>query len=272
VATSTPFYHVENADFRKAFLVTARAGGRYVGLNDTTKKLEPRLPHRTKLSTTLLDETDWACLQMVSQLKAVTIGETGCTIASDGMVNIKNKPRVNVLYVTPSGQFFVRLINGEGETKDNAWIAARVIEAIEVEGPANVVMVVMDGACRGALSFITAKYPHIICQVCVAHALDLLLKDFAKKGTQGPVVAGEERFRFDTSWTRDRLAAGRKIVQFVPTIRSRSPSTASSSTRRPRCFSRRAAPSSSCQRLLALAPSSSQPTESRLADRVGGLR
>jgi hypothetical protein len=152
-----------------------------------------------KLSTTLLDETDRASLQRVSQLKAVTIGNTGCTITSDGMANIKNQPLVNVLCVTPSRQFFVCVINGEGETKDNAWIAARIIEAIEVEGAVNVVMVVMDGACRGAFSLITAKYQHVICQVCVAHALDLLLEDFAKEGTQGPVVAGEERFRFDIS-------------------------------------------------------------------------
>jgi hypothetical protein len=131
------------------------------------------------------------------------------------MANIKNQPLVNVLCVTPSGQFFVCVINGEGETKDNAWIAARIIEAIEVEGAANVVMVVMDGVCHGAFLLITAKYPHIICQVCVAHALYLLLDDFAKEGTQGPVIADEERFRFDTSWTRDRLAARRKIVKFI---------------------------------------------------------
>jgi hypothetical protein len=215
VATGKPFFHVNNAEFRKAVLMTAQAGQSYVRLDDTAKQLVPKLPHRSQLSTTLLDETDRSCLKTVSQLKAVTINDTGCTITSDGMANIKNQPLVNVLVITPSGQFFVRVVSGEGETKDNEWISARIIEAIESEGAENVVMVVMDGACRGAFYFINAKYPHIICQVCVAHALDLLLEDFAKEGTQGPVVASEERFRFDTSWTRDRLAAGRKIVKFI---------------------------------------------------------
>jgi hypothetical protein len=215
VATGTPFNHVDNPEFRKAVLMTALAGQGYVRMDQSNQQLAPKLPKRNALSGPLLDATDRLCTESVNALKAATIKDTGCTITSDGMSNLKNQPLVNILNITPSGTFFVRLVNGEGETKDNEWIASRVIESIESEGPGNVVMVVMDGACRGSFPFISAKYPHIICQVCVAHALDLLLEDFAKEGTQGPVVAGEGRFRFDTSWTRDRLAAGRKVVKFI---------------------------------------------------------
>jgi hypothetical protein len=215
VATGTPFFHVDNPEFRKAVLMTAQAGPSYVRLDSDTLSLEPLLPKRKKLATNLLDATDRECMQMVEQIKRATIGDTGCAIVSDGLSNIKCQPLVNVLTVLPGGQYFSGLINGEGETKDNRWIANRLIEAIEAEGPENVVILLMDGACRGAFPLINAVYPHIICQVCIAHSLDLLLEDFAKEGTQGPVVAGEERLHYDTSWTREHIAAGRKIVRFL---------------------------------------------------------
>jgi hypothetical protein len=108
--------------------MTAQAGPSYVRLDSDTLSLEPLLPKRKKLATNLLDATDRECMQMVEQIKRATIGDTGCAIVSDGLSNIKSQPLVNLLTILPGGQFFSSLVDGQGETKDNRWIADRIID------------------------------------------------------------------------------------------------------------------------------------------------
>jgi hypothetical protein len=215
VATGIPFVFFSNPHVREAVLATAELGQGFIKVNPVTKQLAPRMLSSKAFSTTELDKTDTSTQEEAIKIKKSVQSDTGGSITSDGMTNVTNRPLINLLYVTPSGVFYQKTIDTSGETKDAAYIADKVIEAIEAEGAEHVVLVVMDGACRSSFPFIEAKFPHIFCLVCVAHSLDLLLEDLAKEGTQGPIVAGHERFHFDTSWTRSLLADCRSLLTYL---------------------------------------------------------
>jgi hypothetical protein len=173
------------------------------------------LPGSQIFATKLLDATDASTQEQVNKIKQSVQRDTGGSITSDGTTNVSNRPLINVLYVTPAGALFVKVIDTSGETKDATYVAELIIRAIEAEGPGNVVLVVMDGACRSSFPLIEAKFPHVFCLVCVAHSLDLLLEDYAKEDTQGPVVPGRERFSFDTSWMRAQIKDTRKLITWL---------------------------------------------------------
>ncbi|GFZ14657.1 hypothetical protein Acr_24g0008470 [Actinidia rufa] len=61
-------------------------------------------------------------------------------------------------------------------------IAELLFKAIDYVGPSNVVQVVTDNAanCRAAGTIIQRKYRHIFWSGCLAHTLNLLMKDIAK--------------------------------------------------------------------------------------------
>ena len=215
VGAGIPLSVVEHSLFKAAVTETAKSGSRFLKLNSETKQLESKLATRQAFSSNLLDQTDASVMQQVRALKEPMAKETGLSVMSDGMANIVSKPLLNVICSNPAGQFFVRVIDASGKDKSKEYIAEQANLMIEDEGAENVVVLIMDGACRSAFPLINAKYPHVICLICSAHAIDLLLEDFAKENTQGPVVAGHERFAFDTSFTRETLKANREMVKFI---------------------------------------------------------
>ena len=215
IATGIAFSVFDNPHFRAAIQATAELGAAYLRVKPDSNTLTARVPGSQAFATSLLDQTDESTQAQADKIKRSMQSETGGSITSDGMTNVTHRPLINVLYVTPSGVFYVKTIDASGVTKDAKYIAELIISAIEAEGAENVVLVVMDGACRSSFPLIEAKFPHIFCLVCVAHSLDLLLEDFAKEHVQGPIVAGHERFSFDTSWMRDLIADCRKLVKWL---------------------------------------------------------
>jgi len=67
-------------------------------------------------------------------------------------------------------------------------------------GAANVVLVVTDNAasCKAAGKLLEDKYPHIMWVGCLAHCLDLLIKDICKLG-----------------WAEATISLGKTIVKFL---------------------------------------------------------
>lgn len=215
VANGIPLHVVDNQHFIEAVLATATAGTSFISIAPTTHERRPRLANRQAFSGKLLDETDAGIMADVTLLKNPMTEDTGLSVMSDGMTNIQNRSLLNVLCSNPAGQYFVKVIDTSGKVKTKEYIAEEAIRMIEAEGAENVVVLVMDGACRSSFPLINAKYPHVICLICCAHGLDLTLEDFAKPNEQGPVVCGHERFAFDTSFVRDTLRDNRDIVKFV---------------------------------------------------------
>jgi len=215
VGCGIPLSVVDNSHFKRAVTLTAQSGSRFLKRNSHTKELESQLADRRAFSGRLLDQTDTDVMARVASIKNPMTKDTGLSVMSDGMENIASRPLLNVLCSNPAGQFFVKVIDATGKDKTKEYIAEQGIAAIEAEGAENVVALYMDGACRSSFSIINAKYPHVICIICAAHTLDLLLEDFAKPDRQGPVVGGRGRFQFDTSFTRETLRANRDIVKFI---------------------------------------------------------
>lgn len=215
IGCGVPLHIVENPQFREALTQVALSGQRFLKVNQTTKQLESQLATRQAFSGTLLEQTDASVMERVLALKVPMTVDTGLSVMSDGMESITHRPLLNVLCSNPAGQFFVKVIDASGMDKTKEYIAEQAILMIEAEGAENVVTLIMDGACRSSFPLVNHKYPHVICMVCAAHSLDLLLEDFAKVDKQGPVVAGDERFAFDTSFSRETLQANREIVRFI---------------------------------------------------------
>lgn len=84
-------------------------------------------------------------------------------------------------------------------------IAEILLKAIEEIGPLVVVQDVTDNAanCKYAGALIEAKYPHIFWSGCLAHTLNLLMKDIGK--SKEPAV----------SFFKETYTKGKDIVKFI---------------------------------------------------------
>ena len=104
------------------------------------------------------------------------------TITSDGWTNVLGRPLMNILVICLKGEFYRKSIDCGSETKDAIFIATKLIEEIDIIGPKNIIQCVTDNAasCKNAGAIISERYPHIIWGGCVAHGINLVLKDWGK--------------------------------------------------------------------------------------------
>ena len=88
---------------------------------------------------------------------------------------------MNVMLSCPAGDIFLGSINTIGNKKTKAYIATELKKFIDLVGPRFVTQIYTENATNmlGATDNIVAMYPHIFKQDCAAHALDLMLEDWA---------------------------------------------------------------------------------------------
>ncbi|KAL3696953.1 hypothetical protein R1sor_011029 [Riccia sorocarpa] len=76
--------------------------------------------------------------------------------------------------------------DGSNVTKDAKWVAANMLKVIREIGPINVLQFTADNAVvnslAGQIYIVRAEFPHIVFGGCVAHGIDLLFEDMAKRG------------------------------------------------------------------------------------------
>lgn len=113
---------------------------------------------------------------------------------SDGWLDTRNRPLINVLVSCPQGVVFLRVIDASKLVKTSEYIFKILEEAIVEVGPENVVQIVTDNAtyCVGAGKMVMEKFPTIYWTPCVAHCIDLLLHDLAKLAWVHEVVLREK--------------------------------------------------------------------------------
>jgi hypothetical protein len=115
--------------------------------------------------------------------------EFGVSLSSDGWTSNNWRNFMNIVVMTNNGAYFQDAIDtAECETprgKDAAFVVSIIIKAIEDIGPKHVVSIVTDGASvmKAAWDRVTQKFPHIVCQWCASHVLDLLMEDIGKMPT-----------------------------------------------------------------------------------------
>lgn len=113
------------------------------------------------------------------------------TITSNGWSDVRRRPLLNLLVVSPKGELFLKAVDTCGEVKDAAFIAARITEAIHEVGAENVIQVVIDSAavCKAAGKIIEQSFPWITWTPCTPHCLGLLLEDVGKLPWAATVVS-----------------------------------------------------------------------------------
>lgn len=172
-----PFRFANDPYFKDAVKATAAFGESYTAP-----------PSADKLRTTIL--------QQERELKGLEaykeqVSFSGATITSDGWSDVRRRPLLNLLVVSPKGELYLKAVDTCGEVKDATFIAARLAEAIHEVGAENVVQVVMDSAavCKAAGRLIEEQFPWITWTPCTPHCLDLLLEDVGKLPWAASVVA-----------------------------------------------------------------------------------
>ncbi|GFY88715.1 hypothetical protein Acr_06g0006550 [Actinidia rufa] len=153
----------------------------------TAIKNEPKgykSPNYEKVRTSLLDKQQGKVKHALSPLMQEW-ATNGVSIIYDGWSNLKNQPLINVMAVSGGKAIFLNGHDVSAVEKTGANIAELLLKAIDFVGPSNVVQVVTDNAsnCKSAGGIIKRKRPHIFWSGCLAHTLNLLMKDTAKYKT-----------------------------------------------------------------------------------------
>ncbi|CAN0919422.1 hypothetical protein LINGRAHAP2_LOCUS31448 [Linum grandiflorum] len=103
----------------------------------------------------------------------------GCTIMADGWTDNRQRSLINFLIYGPKGISFVKSVDASGMVKTAENLFKLFEGVIEWVGPENVVQVVTDNAANYAAAgtLIHLHYRHIFWTPCVAHTINLVMKD-----------------------------------------------------------------------------------------------
>ena len=162
-ATGLPLSTVNDYYFRDAMekVVEAGKGRTHLGRKRLTDVLLPAEKKRVK--------------SVNNEVSALNQALFGQTLVSDGWTDANGKPLINVLLVSPGGEQFLEAIDTSGDTKSMQYIADNVGKHVTQE----VDLIVMDGACAGAIRLLTEEHPHASGVVCTTHSLDLLIENYS---------------------------------------------------------------------------------------------
>lgn len=165
-----PFNVARNPFFIEAVLATSKARFDYVP------------PSYHQFRTNLLEPSRQRVEQKIEQKIGFAKKTYGVSICTDGWDDVNRRPLMNVMMTCPTGDVFLGSIDTTGQTKSATYIADELKVFIEKVGPEHVTTVCTDNAANmlGAMRGIVDEYPWIFSQGCMAHALDLLLEDWAK--------------------------------------------------------------------------------------------
>jgi hypothetical protein len=155
--------------------------------NDHMKKFFKRirpcfhLPSRYELSVPYLQK-EYEIIQK-KVLKKIREAES-LTILTDGWTDVNGIGIMNIMVATPIPLFY-RAVDSGTEAHTGEYISEMLGEVIEEVGVPKVEAVVTDNAynMKSAWAKLKNKYPNLLTYGCMAHGLNLLLKDLFKKIT-----------------------------------------------------------------------------------------
>lgn len=167
---NVPFNVVRHPSFIRAVRATSQAGFDYGPPAYNAIRTIHLEPKRKQVETDIRQKTD------------KSIEKYGATICTDGWDNVVHRPLMNIMLTCPAGDIFLGSVDTTGNKKTKEYIARELKNFIEQVGPNLITQVCTDNAANmlGAMDDVVDRYPHIYKQGCAAHALDLLLEDWAK--------------------------------------------------------------------------------------------
>ncbi len=81
----------------------------------------PGPPSVDRLRTTILEREKQLCRDGLASFQE-SLQLTGAMITSDGWSDVRRRPLLNLLVVSPKGEMFLKVVDTRGETKDVAYI------------------------------------------------------------------------------------------------------------------------------------------------------
>ncbi len=177
-ANGLSFCLAKDPHFKAVVAATASFGESY-----------PRLPSVDRLRTTILEHEKQLCRNGLASFQE-SLQLTGATIISDEWSDVRRRPLLNLLVVSPKGEMFLKAVDTGGETKDATYIVGQLIDCIREVGADSVSQVVTDSAtvCKAAGRLVEQEFFWITWTSCTPHCLDLFLEDVGKLPWAAEVV------------------------------------------------------------------------------------
>jgi hypothetical protein len=152
-------------------------------------------PSNHQFRTNLIEPRRLQIEKQIQEKVGFAVKHYGVSICTDGWDDVNRRPLMNVMMSCPAGDVFLGSIDTTSQKKTMHYIADQMKVYIEKVDPKYVTQVCTDNAANmlGALQDITRTYPHIFAQGCMAHALDLMLEDWAKIQEFSDLIARAKR-------------------------------------------------------------------------------
>ncbi|XP_020680610.1 uncharacterized protein LOC110098209 [Dendrobium catenatum] len=161
-----PFNPINSPFAQKAIVVVAVIGPGY------------KLPSYHRLRVNLLWDAKEECKLLIESYRKIW-KETGCTLITDGWTDIRNMTLINFLIYCPRGVSFLKSVDASDVIKDATTLWSLFTDIVEWVGPENIVHFITDNATnyKKASELLHEKYGNIYWSPCVAHCINLILKD-----------------------------------------------------------------------------------------------
>ena len=188
LCTGIPLHIVKSHEFKE--FVTS--------LNSTYADVMPgeNSPSSSSHSKTPSEQQDVKCLSILKS-------SDNLTLISDGWNNIKGDHIVNFSVKAPSQKpFFYDSINTSRKTQTPQTVANEIITVLKQIGPEKFTSVITDydPVMKDVWKLIETKFPHISANGCVAHGMNLLIKDVLETDKNGNTLENSEKIiKFVTS-------------------------------------------------------------------------
>ncbi|XP_039811854.1 uncharacterized protein LOC120674800 [Panicum virgatum] len=108
--------------------------------------------------------------------------EYGATIICDSWTGISRNSVINFLVYCNGMMYFWKSIDVTGKIQDHRLILKEITIVLNDIGPEDVIQIVTDNGSnfKKACKLLAEEYPHIVWQPCLAHTINLILKDIGK--------------------------------------------------------------------------------------------
>ncbi|XP_031489258.1 uncharacterized protein LOC116256869 [Nymphaea colorata] len=176
-------------------------------------KLSGYLPPGSKRLCTSLLHNEKNEVEQSLERKKFKWNTTGVSIVSDGWTDIQRRPLINFIVIARDEPIFLKAVDASGEYKDAGYLKQLFVEAIKELGPDKVVQLITDNdaVCKSAGLSLRYDFPHIFWTPCVAHTLNLALKDICNPPSEDVDPKGHELF----SWIQEIEKDVRNIRNFI---------------------------------------------------------
>jgi len=121
-ANGLSFRLAKDPHFKAAVAITTSFGESY-----------PRPPSVDKLRITILEREKQLCRDGLASFQEY-LQLTRATTTNDGWSEVRRRPLLNLLVVSPKGEMFLKVVDTGGETKDAAYIVGQLIDCIREVG------------------------------------------------------------------------------------------------------------------------------------------